>query len=143
MNDDTIKKTEKSETEVEAGNRHGRPQARIDDRQLAMMCHLLGLITSVLAPIVFVISKKGDSDFLTHHETQSLNFQITMILAMALAIWLDSHVFDHAYIIIPMVVISDIILCITAALRANESVLYVYPLAIPFLKTRKTDRPHV
>ncbi|MBN1864526.1 MAG: DUF4870 domain-containing protein [Victivallales bacterium] len=141
MIEETNGKTEEVDPYLEAAKGAGRIQAEQDDRQLAMMCHLLGLITSVFVPMVFVLSKKGDSDFLTHHETQSLNFQITMILAMTLAIWLDFNVFEHAYLI-PVVLISDIILCITAAIRANESILYVYPLSIPFLKPRKTDRPH-
>lgn len=128
-------KTKVDVVECGSGSGEEAEAVTLNDRQLAVMCHILGMMTSVFVPLVYVLSKKGDSEFLIHHETQALNFQITMLLAMALAVWLDMFVFCHAYLI-PVVLISDVTLSVTAAIRANESLLYIYPLAVPFIRRR-------
>lgn len=107
------------------------------DRQLAVMCHIMGLVTGIITPLIYCLTKKDDAVFLQHHEKEALNFQITLIIYLAIGIWLDFYVFEGLYII-PIVVISDLTLSITAAFKANEGIFYKYPLSIPFLKRKKT-----
>jgi len=104
-----------------------------DDRQLAMMCHVLGLVTGIITPLIFCLVKKGDSKFLLRHETEALNFQITILIGCGIAIYSDCVV-TRSIFLIPVVIIIDVILCITAAIKANESIYYKYPISIPFIR---------
>lgn len=56
------------------------------DRQLAMSCHLLGLMTSFIGPLVFCLTKKEDAFFLQHHEKEAFNFQLTMFIIFGISL---------------------------------------------------------
>ena len=107
------------------------------DRQLSVMCHIFGLLTNILTPLVFFITKKNDAAFLRHHETEALNFQITILLFMIIAIYLDFSVCKNIYFI-PCVIIMNISLSILAALKAREDIFFKYPIIIPFFKNKTT-----
>ena len=49
---------------------------------LAMLCHLLGIFTGFLGPLILWLVKKDSSPFVAHHGRESLNFQLTLMLAM-------------------------------------------------------------
>lgn len=106
------------------------------DRQLAMTCHILGLITGFIGPLVYCLTKREDAEFLQHHEKEAFNFQITIAIAMTVAVYLDFNVFESLYLI-PVVVIIDLILSFTAVMKAKEDIYYKYPISIPFLRTKK------
>jgi uncharacterized Tic20 family protein len=53
-----------------------------DDRTLGMLCHLLGIFTGFLGPLVLWLVKKDSSPYVEHHGRESLNFQITLLLMM-------------------------------------------------------------
>ena len=105
-----------------------------DDRQLAIMCHILGLMTGIITPLVYCLSKKGDSEFLLHHETEALNFQITVIILLIIAI--GSYIVFNSYFLIPIAILIDITSSISAVMKAKEGVYYKYPISIPLVRTR-------
>src|SRR6478735_7706961 len=53
-----------------------------DEKVLGMLCHLLGILTGFLGPLVLWLVKKDSSAFLDHHGREALNFQITVMLVM-------------------------------------------------------------
>lgn len=57
----------------------GLPSA--DDRTMAMLCHLLGIFTGFVGPLILWLVKKDDSSYLDHHGKEALNFQLTYLLA--------------------------------------------------------------
>ena len=58
------------------------PGLRDDDRTMAMLCHLLGIFTGFLGPLVIWLVRKDQSPFVDHHGREALNFQITLMLVM-------------------------------------------------------------
>jgi uncharacterized protein len=61
------------------------PPARIagpsdEERTMAMLCHLLGIFTGFIGPLVIWLVRKNQSAFIDHHGRESLNFQITLLL---------------------------------------------------------------
>lgn len=53
-----------------------------EDKSLAMLCHLLGIFTGFIGPLIVWLVKKDSSAFVGHHGRESLNFQITLMLVM-------------------------------------------------------------
>lgn len=106
------------------------------DRQLSITCHILGFITSILGPLVFVLTKGNDAEFLRHHEREAFNFQLTIIILFFIGLGLDMYVFEKI-MTLPVIFICDAILSLTAVIKANDNVFYKYPISIPFLNPNK------
>ena len=47
-----------------------------------MLCHLLGIFTGFIGPLILWLVKKDSSAFVGHHGREALNFQITLMLVM-------------------------------------------------------------
>lgn len=47
-----------------------------------MLCHLLGIFTGFIGPLILWLVKKDNSAFVGHHGREALNFQITLMLVM-------------------------------------------------------------
>ena len=109
----------------------------VEDRQLAVMCHILGLCTSIFTPLIFYLSRKTDSDFLIHHETEAFNFQITMIVIGSASVGMDFFILQSV-MLTPAAILINIVSCISASVKAKESVYYKYPISIPFFKHNST-----
>src|SRR6478672_10908820 len=53
-----------------------------DEKTMALLAHVLTLATGFIAPLVIYLLKKDESSFVTAHAKESLNFQITLFLAI-------------------------------------------------------------
>lgn len=53
-----------------------------EEKSLAMLCHLLGIFTGFIGPLILWLVKKDSSAFVGHHGREALNFQITLMLVM-------------------------------------------------------------
>lgn len=103
-----------------------------DERNLALLTHILGFFTSFLGPLIIWLLKKDASKFLDHHGKQALNFQITM--AIGYIIGSATTVIVIGCVILPVVFVVNIVFCIMAAMAASKGEWYRYPIAIPILK---------
>src|SRR5690606_7808078 len=101
-----------------------------DDRTIAMLTHLSGIILGFIVPlVVWLINKdKGDRAFLVSQSKEALNFQITLlfgyIIGMVLSIILIGALLNLLLWIV------CIIFSIIAGLAANKGEDYRYPFAI-------------
>lgn len=103
-----------------------------DDRNMALLCHILGLITNVLGPLILWLLMKDKSTFVDFHGKQAVNFQLTLILA-----YMASGVLVCVYIGILLVMATfaiQVIFTVLPAIKAYEGEDYVIPVAIPFLR---------
>lgn len=104
-----------------------------DERTLSMFAHLLPIIgAGFVGPLIVYLVKRNESEFVADHARDSLNFQITVIIAMFVSIPLV-----YACIGIPMVMaigICDLVFCILGAVAANNGDAYSYPISIPFVR---------
>ncbi len=99
-----------------------------DEKTLALLSHILTFIAPLLAPLIIYIIKKNESSFVAAHAKESLNFQITLILAFFVSAILI--IVLVGILLIWLIGILATILIIVASVRAYEGKLYRYPFCI-------------
>ncbi|NUS38241.1 MAG: DUF4870 domain-containing protein [Lysobacter sp.] len=105
-----------------------------EDRTLAMLTHLSGIILSFIVPLIIWLTNKDKADkaFLNDQAREALNFQITMAIAWVVASILSTLLIG--FLLFPVILIVNLIFCILAGLKANEGVAYRYPFALRLIK---------
>lgn len=119
--------------EVEGGGQVEKPEeVSKDARMWAMLCHLLGLFTCFIGPLIVWLIKKEEDPFINNQGKEALNFQITVAIASVVSALLAVVCIG---IILGMVVaVADLVFCIVAAVKANGGEAYRYPVSIRFIK---------
>ena len=100
-----------------------------EDRNFAVIAHLLGILISFLGPLIIWLIKKDDSPFVDDQAKEALNFQITVFIAEAVAGMLVP-VLGLGCILLPVVLVANFILCIVAAVAASQGRWYRYPMTL-------------
>ena len=103
-----------------------------DEKQMAMLAHILGLFTHIIAPLIIYLIKKEESEFISENAKEALNFQITVIICWFITV-MATMVFI-GILFIPVVIILNIIFCIQGAVAANNGAQYKYPINFRFVK---------
>jgi uncharacterized Tic20 family protein len=109
-----------------------------DERTWGMLCHLIafsGFIIpfgNLLGPLTIWLIKKDEMPFVDDQGKESLNFQLTMLIALIISAILVVVLIGIAMLVI--LGIFQIIILIVATIKANEGVRYRYPYAIRFIK---------
>lgn len=105
-----------------------------EDRTLAMITHLSGIILGFIVPLVIWLTNKDKTDkaFLNDQAVEALNFQIT--IAIAYIICMILVVVLIGALLIWVVLLINLIFCILAGIKANEGVAYRYPFALRLIK---------
>lgn len=103
-----------------------------EERTMAMLCHLLGLFTSFVGPLILWLIKKDEMKFVDDQGKEALNFQITVAIASVIASLLTFVCIG--LILLPAIGLADIIFCILAAVAANKGQAYRYPATIRLIK---------
>lgn len=99
-----------------------------DDKTMAMLAHLSGLLFSVVGPLVIWAIKKDESTFVKEHALEAVNFQISMIIyGFAAGI---SMLFLVGFLLVPALVVAGVVLSIMAAVAANKGEMYKYPFTL-------------
>ena len=112
----------------------GAPQTGVskDAKTFAMLCHLLGIFTSFVGPLIVWLIKKDEDKFIDDQGKEALNWQITFIIG-----WIIgglSMFICIGFILLPALWVCDIIFCIMGAVKANKGEAYRYPVAIRLVK---------
>ncbi len=124
--------------------------ASAEERQWAMFAHLSalvgGLVTSgwagnigfFIGPLVIWLMKRETMPFVADQAKEALNFAITVSLAFLVLLILTVMSLGIGVVLtVPLMMIIGIaalVLCIIAAIKANEGVAYRYPFALRFVK---------
>jgi len=105
-----------------------------EDRTLALITHLSGIVLGFIVPLViWLVNKdKADKGFLNDQAKEALNFQITLLIVYVIGTVLT--VILIGVFINLAAWIACIILSILAGLKANEGVAYRYPFALRLIK---------
>ena len=105
-----------------------------DDRTMAMLAHLLGILTGFIgALVIWLINKdKPEKAWLNEQSKEALNFQITVAIAYIVGMILT--VVLIGFLVCLAVLIANLVLCIIAGMKANEGVSYRYPFALRLIK---------
>ncbi|MEE8321555.1 MAG: DUF4870 domain-containing protein [Gammaproteobacteria bacterium] len=109
-----------------------------DERMWGMLCHLIafsGFVVpfgSLLGPLIIWLIKKDEMPFVDDQGKESLNFQLTMLIAFIISIILIVVVIG--ILLLGVLCIYEIVVLIIATIKANEGVRYRYPYTIRFIK---------
>ena len=109
-----------------------------DERLWGMFCHLIAFsgylvpLGSVLGPLIIWLIKKDEMPFVDDQGKESLNFQLTMLIAVIVSIILMFVLIG--FVLIGVIIIYQIVVIIIASIKANEGVRYRYPYTIRFIK---------
>ena len=113
-----------------------------DDRMMAMLIHLLGILTTFLGPLIIWLIKRDTSRFVDYHGKEYLNFAIS-ILIYSFAGGILGGLFAvvtagiGGLLVIPAFIafgIAVFVFQIIAAVKANSGQWYRYPLIIRFIR---------
>ena len=102
-----------------------------EEKTMAILSHILCLVAWFLAPLIIYLVKK-DSEYVQAHAKESLNFQLTMLIA-----WIVSFILLFIIIgafLMFLLGIANLVLVIVATIRASENKMYRYPFSIKFIK---------
>ena len=108
-----------------------------DDKNLAVLAHLLPLLGFVMPglnmviPLVIWWLKRDKSTFVEHHAREALNFQITFSLLCVL--WSVLTVFLVGWLLLPLVpvvLIVALLFMFRAAMKAGNGEFYRYPFTV-------------
>lgn len=105
-----------------------------EDRTLALITHLSGIVLGFIVPlIIWLVNKdKADKAFLNDQAKEALNFQITLLIIYVIGTVLTIILIGALINLAAW--IACIILSIMAGLKANEGVAYRYPFALRLVK---------
>ena len=103
-----------------------------DDRNLAMLAHLLGIVSGFVGALIIWLIKKDQSAYVDVQGKEALNFQSTMLIAFVGA-WILMFILI-GMLLMPLLLIANLVFCILAAVAASNGKSYRYPVAIRLLK---------
>jgi uncharacterized protein len=109
------------------------PLSQGDERMWSMISHLGGIVAGLLAPLIVWLVFRERSTVVNDQGKESLNFQITVLIGWVAAGILSSIV-PIGYLLYPLVLLANLILCIIAGLAAQRGEQYRYPFALRLVK---------
>ncbi len=103
-----------------------------DARNMAMLCHLLGLFTLFVAPLIIWLLEKDKDPFIDNQGKEALNFQISVAIALFAGglLW-PVCIGIPILIVVPIL---DLIFCVIASVKSSGGQAYRYPLSLRLVK---------
>jgi uncharacterized Tic20 family protein len=103
-----------------------------NDRTLAVLAHLGGLLFGFVPALVIWLVKKDESPYLDRQGKEALNFQIFIAICVVASMILMILVIGVLLLLATGVV--NLIFCIIAAVRVSNGGDYRYPLTLRLIK---------
>jgi len=109
-----------------------------DERTWGMLCHLSAFsayfipFAGILAPLIIWLIKKDEMPFVDDQGKESLNYQLTLFVAVVISIMLC--VIFIGFLMLAFLAVYNIIILIVASIKANDGIYFRYPHTIRFLK---------
>ncbi len=117
--------------------------AATEERNWAMAAHIGSLLAAMvamgfLAPLGVLLFMGGRSEFVRRHSVESLNFQITLLIYLAIAMISGIVTFGLGlFVILPLAGVAAVlalIAIIAASMAASRGEDFRYPLTFHFIK---------
>jgi uncharacterized Tic20 family protein len=101
-----------------------------DDKNLAMLAHLLGIVIGFIGGLIIWLSNKDkpEKSFVIEQAREALNFQITILIASFVSILLCFVIIG--FVLLPILFIGNIVFCIIAGVAASKGKAYRYPITL-------------
>jgi len=101
-------------------------------KNMALLCHLLGLLTCFIGPLVIWLLKKDEHSFIDSQGKEALNFQISVTLASIAAGILSFLCIG--FLLFPVIGVLDLVFSIMACVKSSQGVDYKYPISVRLIK---------
>lgn len=105
------------------------PMSPQTEKAWSVAVHLLAIPFEFFAPVIGYLVFNGKGPFISHHVRESLNFGITMLIAV---VGLAITIIGIAFLWVPP--IFWLVFRIIAAMKASQGEFYKYPLTIRLVK---------
>jgi uncharacterized protein len=105
-----------------------------DEKTWALLAHFGGILLGFLAPLIALLAKGNESPTVRAHSVEALNFQITWGIATIIASILAVCTFGILFFLPLATWVVVIVFSIIAGMKANEGILYRYPMSIRMVK---------
>ncbi len=99
-----------------------------DEKNIATITHLAGVLFSIIPALIVWILKKDDSAYIATQAKEALNFQITVLVAQIIAgilVWILI-----GFLLLPIIWLANIVLSIIAAMSTSKGEHYRYPICL-------------
>jgi uncharacterized protein len=105
-----------------------------DERTFAILSHILAIVPGIgiFGPLVIWLIKKDESPFVEANAKESLNFQLTMLIAYVVS-WILVIVLIGVMLFFVIWVL-NIVLVIVASIKTSENKIYRYPFNLRLIK---------
>lgn len=109
-------------------------EAPSDQRTMALVAHILGIFTGFIGALIIWLVNKDDSSkpFVVDQSKEALNFQITVAIAYIISSILVVVLIGT--LMLAAVWVANLVLCILAAVKANNGEAYRYPFTLRLIK---------
>lgn len=101
---------------------------------MAMLCHLLGGLLGIIGALIMWLVKKDDHPFIDDQGKESVNFQLTNLIAQVVGFILVIASCGFLFFIPLVIYVGQLVLAIMGAMKANQGEWYRYPINIRFIK---------
>lgn len=107
-----------------------------EDKTMALIAHLLGIITWFIGPLVIWLINKDQAGktFVIDQSKEALNFQITITIAFVVSFILTIVSLGLLFFLPTLVGIANLVFCIIGGIKANNGEAYRYPFALRLIK---------
>ena len=105
-----------------------------DERTMAILSHILAIVPGIgiFGPLVIWLVKKNESPFVEANARESLNFQLTIIIAYIISGILVVVVIG--LLLLAVLWVLNLVLVIIATVKASENKIYLYPFNLRLIK---------
>ena len=103
-----------------------------DEKTWGLLAHLGALMLGFWAPLIVLIAKGNTSPWVRAHAVESLNFQITVFIALMVSAVLC--IVLVGFVMLAVVGIGALVLEVIAGLQASNGGFYRYPMTIRLVK---------
>ena len=109
------------------------PADNTNERNLAMLCHLLNIV-GFIGPLIVWLVKKDESALVNREGKEALNWGITVAIAWIALLILTAITLGIAGLLMPVLYILNLIFAIIGGLQASKTGTYTYPFTLRLLK---------
>ncbi|HEV7299366.1 MAG TPA: DUF4870 domain-containing protein [Tepidisphaeraceae bacterium] len=125
------------QTPATAAGDYMGPTPDKDAKMWGMLAHVSAIVAYLVAfpllgPLIVWLVKKNEMPFVDDQGKESLNFQITVLIAVL--VLTPTFCIFIGFILVPIVLIAALVLTIIAAMKANEGIAYRYPFTLRLIK---------
>ena len=108
--------------------------ANNDEKTWALIAHFGGILVGFIAPLVALLAKGNESPTVRAHAVEALNFQITWGILTVVASIVAVCTFGVLFFLPMLTWLVVVIFSIIAGMKANEGVVYRYPMTWRLVK---------